>query len=168
MYRDMGYYLEQRLGIEPVGPLHLERISFVPACIERGELMHAVPLSPGEEVNISHKEWPNTSEDQAVRDELVKNLARYQDTHPFQEYVRCGCKNMSEFVDGWTWTFKYESSSHTLFYNATRHEYVVSQPIGEPTTNRLILNYYSSEKAKKTQKPIDLLKPTDSRFFATV
>ena len=25
--------------------------------------MHSVPLSPSEEVNISHKEWANTSEE---------------------------------------------------------------------------------------------------------
>jgi len=46
-----------------VGLLHLERLSFIPAGIERGELVHSVPLSPGEEVNISHKEWSNTSEE---------------------------------------------------------------------------------------------------------
>jgi len=104
----------------------------------------------------------------AVRDELVKNLARYQDTHPFPEYVRYGYKTMDEFMDGWTWTFKYEVSNHTLFYNATRHEYVVSQPIVEPAKNTLILNYYPSGKAQKTTKPLELLDSGDTRFFATV
>jgi len=60
---DINHYIAQRLGIEPVGLLHLERLSFIPAGIERGELVHSVPLSPGEEVNISHKEWSNTSEE---------------------------------------------------------------------------------------------------------
>jgi len=50
-------------AIEPIGLLHLERLNFVPAGIERGELVHSVPLSPGEEVNISHKEWSNTAEE---------------------------------------------------------------------------------------------------------
>ena len=104
----------------------------------------------------------------AVRDELVKNLARYQDTHPFPEYVRYGYKNMDEFMDGWTWTFKYEASNHTLFYNATRHEYVVSPPIVEPANNTLILNYYPSGKAQKTTKPLELLDSGDTRFFASV
>ncbi len=48
---------------EPVGFLHLERLSFVPASIERGELLYSVPLAPGEEVNIAHKEWSQTSEE---------------------------------------------------------------------------------------------------------
>jgi hypothetical protein len=54
---------KQSVAIEPVGLLHLERLNFVPAGIERGELVHSVPLTPGEEVNIAHKEWSNTSEE---------------------------------------------------------------------------------------------------------
>lgn len=48
---------------EPVGFLHLERLSFIPAAIQRGELLYSVPLTPGEEVNIAHKEWSQTSEE---------------------------------------------------------------------------------------------------------
>jgi hypothetical protein len=48
---------ETRMTIEPVGNLHLERIEMYPAGVERGELVHSVPLAPGETVNISHKEW---------------------------------------------------------------------------------------------------------------
>lgn len=55
--------LEHQMATEPVGFLHLERLNFVPAGIERGELVYSVPLSPGEEVNISHKEWASTSEE---------------------------------------------------------------------------------------------------------
>jgi hypothetical protein len=55
--------IQQLRFIEPVGLLHLERINFVPAGIERGELVYSVPLSPAEEVNITHKEWSNTSEE---------------------------------------------------------------------------------------------------------
>ncbi|MEO8147437.1 MAG: type II secretion system protein GspG [Bacteroidia bacterium] len=48
---------EARMNVEPVGNLHLERIEMYPAGIERGELIHSVPLAPAETVNISHKEW---------------------------------------------------------------------------------------------------------------
>lgn len=61
--KDGMYAFGKRLEVEPVGYLHLERIGFTPAGIERGELVHSVPLSPGESVNISHKEWSNTSEE---------------------------------------------------------------------------------------------------------
>jgi len=59
--KDLNFAFGQRLQIEPIGLLHLERLAFIPAGIERGELMYSVPLSPGERVNISHKEWSNTS-----------------------------------------------------------------------------------------------------------
>ena len=55
--------LVNRLSTEPIGYLHLERLGFTPAGIERGELVYSIPLSPSEEVNISHKEWSNTSEE---------------------------------------------------------------------------------------------------------
>jgi hypothetical protein len=48
---------ETRMTVEPVGFLHLERIEMYPSGIERGELVHSVPLAPSETVNISHKEW---------------------------------------------------------------------------------------------------------------
>jgi type II secretion system (T2SS) protein G len=61
--KDLNHFFAERLRVEPVGLLHLERVSFIPAGIERGDLVHSVPLSPDEEVNISHKEWSNTSEE---------------------------------------------------------------------------------------------------------
>ncbi len=61
--RDLVYSFAKRMQVEPVGLLHLERIGFTPAGIERGELVHSVPLSPGEHVNIAHKEWSTRSEE---------------------------------------------------------------------------------------------------------
>jgi hypothetical protein len=57
---------------EPIGFLHLERLTFAPDGIERGELVHSVPLAPGEEVNIAHKEWATRSEEfqKIITDEL--------------------------------------------------------------------------------------------------
>ena len=52
-----------RMAIEPVGNLHLERVEMYPAGVERGELVHSVPLAPGETVNISHKEWAVTEKE---------------------------------------------------------------------------------------------------------
>jgi len=60
---DLAAALKHEQVEEPTGFLHLERLHFIPAGIERGELIHSVPLSPGEEVNIAHREWSNTSEE---------------------------------------------------------------------------------------------------------
>ena len=54
---------QSRMKIEPVGNLHLERIEMYPAGVERGELIHSVPMAPGETVNISHKEWSVTEKE---------------------------------------------------------------------------------------------------------
>ena len=65
-----------KLNTEPIGFLHLERLSFTPVGIERGELVHSVPLSPGEEVNIIHKEWSNTSEEfQRIVTDYMENFS---------------------------------------------------------------------------------------------
>ena len=54
---------EARMKVEPVGNLHLERLEMYPSGVERGELIHSVPLAPGETVNISHKEWSVTEKE---------------------------------------------------------------------------------------------------------
>jgi len=54
---------QSRMTIEPVGNLHLERIEMYPSGVERGELVHSIPLAPGETVNISHKEWAITNKE---------------------------------------------------------------------------------------------------------
>src|SRR5438105_6352543 len=61
--QNLNFGFGQMMQVIPVGLLHLERLGFTPAGIERGELVHSVPLSPGEHVNITHKEWSNTSEE---------------------------------------------------------------------------------------------------------
>lgn len=48
---------------QPIGYLHLEKLDFLPAGIEPGELVYSLPLAPGEQVSISHKEWTNTEEE---------------------------------------------------------------------------------------------------------
>lgn len=48
---------------QPLGMLNLERIEMVPAGIERGELVATVPLAPGEETAVTHKEWSVTSKE---------------------------------------------------------------------------------------------------------
>jgi hypothetical protein len=56
----------------PVGMLNLERIEMAPAGIARGELVATIPLAPGEETAVTHKEWSVTSKEftSIVTDEL--------------------------------------------------------------------------------------------------
>jgi hypothetical protein len=51
------------LGEQPIGMLNLERIEMVPAGLQRGELVATIPLAPGEETAVTHKEWSVTSKE---------------------------------------------------------------------------------------------------------
>lgn len=79
MHLNDAYQLVQgfarNMSVEPIGLLHLERVNFSPVGMERGELVHSVPLAPGEEANIAHREWSNTSE------EFEKLATDYMDTY---------------------------------------------------------------------------------------
>jgi hypothetical protein len=48
--------------IQPIGALYLERMEMTPVGVEHGELVHSVPLTPHETVNIAHKEWTVTTQ----------------------------------------------------------------------------------------------------------
>ena len=100
----------------------------------------------------------------ALKQELVQ-LPRYQDTHPFPEFVRFGYKTMDDFMDGWSWVFRYDKTTKTMFYNGSRHEYTLIQPIAEITSDELVMNFYPTTTKGKV---IELLKTSDSRFFARV
>jgi hypothetical protein len=94
-----------------------------------------------------------------LKAELMK-LDRYTEKHAYPEYVRLGYTNLADFMDGWDW--KFQPSKGTMFYNGTRHEYAMMQPIVEKNT--LVLNFYPTHKHGSV---IEMLKPTDGRFFAT-
>jgi hypothetical protein len=78
---------KKQVDVEPVGFLHLERLTFAPDGIERGELVYSVPLAPGEEVNIAHKEWATTAE------EFQKIVTDY-----IEEYSEEGVTEKSELA----------------------------------------------------------------------
>lgn len=55
--------LQTNSAIQPLGMLNLERIEMVPMGIQRGELVATIPLAPGEETAVTHKEWSVTSKE---------------------------------------------------------------------------------------------------------
>jgi hypothetical protein len=52
--------LIEKIKIEPLGWLHLERLQFTPLGYERGDLVYSLPMLPGETVRLSHREWSRT------------------------------------------------------------------------------------------------------------
>jgi hypothetical protein len=72
---DLTDGFEERMKVEPVGRLHLERIDMTPAGVMRGELMHSVGLAPHEKVTLIHREWSSreTSFEKVVMDEFEQS-----------------------------------------------------------------------------------------------
>lgn len=48
--------------LSPVGQIYLERMEMTPVGVEHGELVHSIPLTPGETVNVSHREWSQSTQ----------------------------------------------------------------------------------------------------------
>jgi len=46
-----------------VGVLFLERMDFTPVSLVKGELVYTLPITPGEKITVSHKEWAKTVEE---------------------------------------------------------------------------------------------------------
>lgn len=107
----------------------------------------------------------DTARKRVVGDQLVAQYARYQTTHPFPEYVRYGHATMDEFMDSWTWQFRYDAAQRLLHFNAARVEYTVVQPIINPSNGQVFVNFYPSGS---TGTVIEQLSPTDARFFEAV
>jgi hypothetical protein len=72
---DLTDGFEERMKVEPIGRLHLERIEMTPVGVIRGELMHSVGLAPKETVTLIHREWSSreTSFEKVVTDEFEQS-----------------------------------------------------------------------------------------------
>jgi hypothetical protein len=99
----------------------------------------------------------------ALQADLEKNDPRFQSTHPFPAYARLGYDSITEFMDGFTWNFRFDSKK--LYFSPRRAEYTTKPPITEIATNKLILNFYP---AKAKDKPLELLDIANKDFFTTV
>lgn len=72
---DLTDGFEERMKVEPIGRLHLERIDMTPVGVVRGELLHSVGLAPAETVTLIHREWSSreTSFEKVVTDEFEQS-----------------------------------------------------------------------------------------------
>jgi hypothetical protein len=63
---------DERMKVEPIGRLHLERIDMTPVGALRGELLHSIGLAPGETITVIHREWSSREVDfeKVVTDEF--------------------------------------------------------------------------------------------------
>jgi hypothetical protein len=113
---------------------------------------------------------PQSDWTKVVKAWLQKTDPRFSDIHPLPFYVRRGYESMDDFMDGWDWQFKEDTTKGVLNCDPIRYEYRLWQPIATVATNELIMNYYPKDLKKVPKKfrsmmPIEELLVTDTRFF---
>lgn len=92
--------------------------------------------------------------------------AVFQVAHPFPMYARYEYNNLTDFVNGFTWTFTYNKNNHLMRCVGTRHRYTLIVPITDPANNNLFYNFYPYA-GNPTPVTKQLLE-SDARFFLTV
>jgi hypothetical protein len=63
--------LEQLSMLKPVGIIFLERLDYTPVGFVKGELVYTLPLTPGEKITVSHREWTKTTEEYVKEVEMT-------------------------------------------------------------------------------------------------
>jgi hypothetical protein len=147
-----------RQRIEPVGWLHLERMEMTPVGIEHGELLHSVPLTPKETVNITHREWSIASKtfEDIVQDSLEgfsetgvtekNDLSQATETQNKHTSALDVSGNVSASYNGGAYSV---SASASADYHATSedfHSVKISQTHAQAITRT------ASERTKKDHK----------------
>jgi len=145
---------KEAMETEPVGYLHLERMSFKPTGIERGELVYSVPLSPGEEVNIKHREWSHTSEEfERIVTDYLEEFSEEGVTEKSElaESVNSQTQHSTAFNTGVTASGSYGpvSITATVGYNASDSSSRSEQLSRNQSTD---ITHKSSSRAKKEHK----------------
>jgi hypothetical protein len=129
---DLTDGFEERMKVEPIGRLHLERIDMTPVGIVRGELIHSVGLAPAETVTLIHREWSSrevsfekvVSEEfeQSTEEGVTENTELASSTETQSRHSTA--LSMEATASG-SWGFA--SASATVGYNSTS---------GDETTKR--------------------------------
>lgn len=124
---DLTDGFEERMQVEPIGRLHLERIDMTPAGIVRGELVHSVGLAPTEQVTLIHREWSSrevsfekvVSEEfeQSTEEGVTENTELASAT---EVQARHSTALSMETTASGSWGFA--SASATVGYNSTSDE----------------------------------------------
>jgi len=102
-----------------------------------------------------------------LKNQLLTDTAswpQFAATHPFPEWMRLGYSSIDEFLDGFTWTFKYDKKKKILFFNGERHVYDLIIPITESGTTMLLCNFYPTTSGTAVVEKMDA---ADKRLYET-
>jgi hypothetical protein len=73
---DFGVSISKFLVRPAFGILHLDRLRFTPLSVKEGEFLYSLPLTPGEEVTLTQKDWSKVKREftEIVNSELEKTI----------------------------------------------------------------------------------------------
>jgi hypothetical protein len=91
---------------------------------------------------------------------------RYQSTHPYPVYARYDFSTLDELLNGFTWTYEWNTALSQLICSGTRHVYTVAPPIVNPANDNLFFNFYPLSTSSATA--VTALLETDASLFTTV
>jgi hypothetical protein len=124
---DLTDGFEERMEVEPIGRLHLERIDMSPTGIIRGELLHSVGLAPAETVTLIHREWSSreVSFERVVTEEFEQSTEEgVTENTELASAVETQSNHASAFSMAATasGSYGFASASASIGYNSTSGE----------------------------------------------
>jgi hypothetical protein len=116
-----------------------------------------------QEIPVAKRPDTDDEKKQLARKALEEENPLFSAQHPFPKYVRLGYRSMEDFMNGWDWRFRWMASAKKLRFHPVRHEYEVRQPITDPATGMIVVNFFPRKGS-----PMIELREEDDRFFASV
>jgi hypothetical protein len=138
--QDLTDGFAERMTIEPIGRLHLERIDMTPVGVMRGELVHAVGLAPSETVTVIHREWSSrevsfekvVSEEfeQSTEEGVTENTELASAVETQQRHS--SALNMQATASG---SYGFASGSVSVGYNSTSDDQTAKRDSRNPSVS---------------------------------
>lgn len=145
---------QEHRDIQPIGRLHLERLDMTPVGLERGELVHSVPLTPKETVNISHKEWATTTQEfESIVQDFFEGYSEQgvAEKNDLSQSTDSQSKHSTALNVGASLSASYSSVtlSSSFGYNATSDD---SQALKDSRNHSVSVTRQSSARTRKDHK----------------
>lgn len=153
---------EERMKVEPIGRVHLERIDMSPVGIVRGELVHSVALAPRETITVIHREWSSreASFEKVVADEFEQSTEDgVTENTELAQATEVQARHSSELSTDATVSasFMFATASVSVGYNSTSEDETSKQ---DSRNHSVAVTRKASARTRKEHKTTFTVKET--------
>jgi hypothetical protein len=153
---------EERMRVEPVGRVHLERLDMTPVAVSRGELLHSVGLAPKETITVIHREWSSreTSFEKVVSDEYEQSTEEgVTENTELASATETQARHASELSTeaSASGSYAFASASMTVGYTSTSEDETAKQ---ESRNHAVSVTRKASARTRKEHKTTFTVKET--------